>query len=45
MFTEQCRLDMTENDIKDGKVLKEEFIMKNPAWVEIEIMVRGSAKG
>jgi hypothetical protein len=37
---------MTENDIKDGKeLLKEEFIMKNPAWVEIEIMVRGSAKG
>jgi hypothetical protein len=30
---------------QDGKVLKEEFIMKNPAWVEIEIMVRGSAKG
>jgi meiotic recombination protein SPO11 len=43
---EQCRLDMTENDIKTGKeLLKEEFIMKNPAWVkEIEIMVRGSAE-
>jgi meiotic recombination protein SPO11 len=43
---DQCRLDMTENDIKTGKeLLKEEFIMKNPAWVkEIEIMVRGSAE-
>jgi meiotic recombination protein SPO11 len=43
---DQCRLDMTENDIKTGKeLLKEEFIMKNPAWVkEIEIMVRDSAE-
>jgi hypothetical protein len=41
---DQCRLDMTENDIKTGKeLLKEEFIMKNPAWVkEIEIMVRAA---
>jgi meiotic recombination protein SPO11 len=43
---DQCRLDMTENDIKTGKeLLKEEFIMKNPAWVkEIEIMVRSSTE-
>jgi meiotic recombination protein SPO11 len=43
---DQCRLDMTENDIKTGKeLLKEEFIMKNPAWVkEIEIMVRDSTE-
>ena len=43
---DQCRLDMTENDIKTGKeLLKEEFIMKNPAWVkEIEIMVRSKAE-
>jgi meiotic recombination protein SPO11 len=39
---EQCRLDMTENDIKTGKeLMKEEFIMKNPEWMkELEIMVR-----
>jgi hypothetical protein len=40
--TEQCRLDMTENDIKTGKeLLNEEFIKKNKAWTkELEIMVR-----
>lgn len=39
---DQCRLDMTENDIKTGKeLLKEDFIMKNPKWMkELEIMVR-----
>ena len=38
---DQCRLDMTENDIKTGKeLLKEDFIMKNPEWMkELEIMV------
>jgi hypothetical protein len=38
---EQCRLDMTENDIKTGQeLMKEEFIMKNPKWMkELEIMV------
>ena len=38
---EQCRLDMTENDIKTGKeLLKEDFIKKNPEWMkELEIMV------
>jgi DNA topoisomerase VI subunit A len=38
---EQCRLDMTENDIKTGhELMKEDFIMKNPKWMkELEIMV------
>jgi meiotic recombination protein SPO11 len=39
---EQCRLDMTDNDIKTGKeLLKEDFIKKNKRWMkELEIMVR-----
>ena len=39
---DQCRLDMTENDIKTGKeLLQEAFIMKNPKWMkELQIMVR-----
>ena len=39
---DQCRLDMTENDIKTGKeLMKEDFIRKNKAWTkELEIMVR-----
>jgi hypothetical protein len=39
---DQCRLDMTENDIKTGKeLMREEFITKNPKWMkELEIMVR-----
>lgn len=39
---DQCRLDMTDNDIKTGKeLLKEDFIQKNPEWMkELEIMVR-----
>ena len=39
---EQCRLDMTENDIKTGiELMKEDFIQKNPKWMkELEIMVR-----
>ena len=38
---DQCRLDMTENDIKTGKeLMKEDFIMKNPKWMaELQIMV------
>ena len=38
---EQCRLKMTENDIKTGKeLLQEAFIMKNPEWMkELQIMV------
>jgi meiotic recombination protein SPO11 len=43
---EQCRLDMTENDIKTGKeLLKEDFIQKNPEWMkELEIMVKTKKK-
>lgn len=39
---DQCRLDMTEHDIKTGnELLKEDFIQKNPKWMkELEIMVR-----
>lgn len=38
---EQCRLKMTENDIKTGKeLLQEAFIMKNPEWMkELQRMV------
>jgi meiotic recombination protein SPO11 len=41
---DQCRLDMTENDIKTGQeLMKEDFIMKNPKWMkELEIMVSAS---
>jgi len=43
---EQCRLDMTENDIKTGKeLLKEDFIKKNKEWMkELEIMVKTKKK-
>ena len=43
---DQCRLDMTENDIKTGKeMMKEDFIMKNPKWMkELEIMVKTKKK-
>jgi meiotic recombination protein SPO11 len=43
---DQCRLDMTENDIKTGKeLLKEDFIQKNPKWMkELEIMVKTKKK-
>lgn len=43
---EQCRLDMTENDIKTGKeLMKEDFIQKNPEWMkELEIMVKTKKK-
>jgi meiotic recombination protein SPO11 len=39
---DQCRLDMTENDIKTGKeLMTEDFIQKNPKWMkELEIMVK-----
>ena len=38
----QCRLTMTEYDIKTGKeLLQEEFIQKNPSWMkELQLMVR-----
>ncbi len=42
----QCRLDMTEHDIKTGKqLLQEEFIQKNPEWVkELELMLKMKKK-
>jgi meiotic recombination protein SPO11 len=43
---DQCRLDMTENDIKTGKeLMTEDFIQKNPKWMkELEIMVKTKKK-
>lgn len=43
---DQCRLDMTDNDIKTGKeLLKEDFIIKNPRWTEeLQIMVKTKKK-
>jgi len=43
---EQCRLDMTEHDIKTGKeLLNEEFVQNNPAWMkELQIMVKTKKK-
>jgi meiotic recombination protein SPO11 len=43
---DQCRLDMTPNDIKTGKeLLQEDFILKNPLWAkELEIMVKTKKK-
>ena len=38
---DQCRLDMTDKDIKTGQeLLEEDFIKKNPEWMkELKIMV------
>lgn len=43
---DQCRLKMTDNDIKTGKeLLQEAFIMKNPEWMkELHRMVSLSLK-
>ncbi|KMZ61007.1 Type II DNA topoisomerase VI subunit A 2 [Zostera marina] len=43
---EQCRLPMTEQDIKTGKdLLEEDFIKRNAGWVEeLEIMVKTKQK-
>ncbi|KAL3815741.1 hypothetical protein ACHAXA_004943 [Cyclostephanos tholiformis] len=43
---DQCRLKMTENDIKTGKeLLQEAFIMKNPEWMkELQRMVKSKEK-
>eukprot|EP00804_Cyclotella_cryptica_P030226 CCRYP_017100-RC/>CCRYP_017100-RC protein AED:0.03 eAED:0.03 QI:382/1/1/1/1/1/6/5614/478 len=43
---DQCRLNMTENDIKTGKeLLQEAFIMKNPKWMkELQFMVKTKQK-
>lgn len=33
---QQCRLSMTESDLKTGReLLKEAFIQKNPAWTKV----------
>ncbi len=43
---EQCRLKMTENDIKTGReLLEESFITQNPEWVkELKRMVKTKEK-
>ena len=43
---EQCRLDMTQADIDMGeKLLKEEFIQKNPEWMkELQLMLKMKKK-
>lgn len=43
---EQCRLPMTEHDIKTGKeMMQEDFIRQNPAWYkELEMMVKRKEK-
>jgi len=42
----QCRLPMTEEDIKTGKkLLEEDFVKANPQWVaELETMVKSKEK-
>lgn len=43
---DQCRLDMSENDVKCGKeMMKEDFILKNPKWMkELATMVKTKKK-
>ena len=42
----QCRLEMSEHDMKTGKeLLKEDFIIANPTWhKELELMVKMKVK-
>lgn len=42
----QCRLEMSEHDVKTGKeLLEEEFVKANPAWHrELESMVKSKVK-
>lgn len=42
----QCRLEMSEKDVKTGQdLLKEDFIQKNPEWVaELELMLEVKQK-
>ena len=42
----ECRLDMSADDIAVGKkLLEEDFIKKNPAWVrELELMLKHREK-
>ncbi|KAK3000719.1 hypothetical protein RJ639_021640, partial [Escallonia herrerae] len=46
VIPEQCRLPMTEQDIKTGKdLLEEDFVKKNPGWVEeLNLMVKSKQK-
>jgi meiotic recombination protein SPO11 len=40
---EQCRIPMTEQDIKHGKkMLEEDFIKSNPQWVKVRDHLGGS---
>eukprot|EP00166_Cyanidium_caldarium_P001565 ctg_1785.g524 len=43
---EQCRLPMSDTDVKTGKdMLEEDFIKKNPAWHrELSLMVKRKEK-
>lgn len=43
---EQCRLPMTDEDMKTGKrLMEEDFVKANPLWVsELEIMVQSKVK-
>lgn len=43
---EQCRLAMTEQDVKTGRdLLEEDFVKKNPKWVEeLTLMVKTKQK-
>jgi len=43
---EQCRLDMTEHDLKTGReMLEEDFIKKNPIWMkELQLMMKTKKK-
>jgi len=43
---EQCRLKMTDEDVKCGKnLLQEDFIKKNPKWItELEWMIEHRVK-
>ncbi|CAM9150412.1 unnamed protein product [Ascophyllum nodosum] len=43
---EQCRLDMTDHDIKTGKeLLQEDFIKKSDPWCrELELMIKSKKK-
>ena len=42
----QCRLEMSEHDVKTGKeLLNEDFVKANPAWHrELEMMVKSKVK-
>jgi len=43
---QQCRLEMSEHDIKEGKqLLQEDFVKANPKWqAELEMMVKSKIK-